>query len=72
MSAPRGDFARPALAATYYSRMDRYDLENGPDEPRYVPCWRCGGVGFTGPTLTQPCRTCDTDGEIPADEVDEP
>ena len=53
-----------------YSHMGRYALENGPDEPRMVPCWRCGGVGFTGQTVwsSTPCRTCDTQGEIPVDE----
>ena len=55
----------------YRSHMGSDALENGPDEPRMVPCWRCGGAGWTGAALTQPCRVCDTDGEIPVDEVDE-
>jgi hypothetical protein len=57
--------------SAYHSHMGRYALENGPDEPRMVPCWRCGGIGFTGALLTAPCRTCDTDGEIPVDEIED-
>ena len=52
--------------------MSRYALENGPDEPRMVPCWNCGGVGWIGSDDSWPCRVCGTEGEIPADEVDEP
>lgn len=56
--------------SAYYSHMGRDALENGPHEPRMVPCWRCGGAGWHGTDDSWPCRTCDTEGEIPVDEVD--
>ena len=54
--------------------MSQYALENGPDEPRMVPCWHCGGVGDMRVRYELPvgCVVCGGEGEIPADEVDEP
>lgn len=35
------------------------------EEEHVYPCPTCGGIGFLGQNLTQPCRTCGTAGEVP-------
>lgn len=43
--------------------IDTLPAPSAAEEHRY-PCPTCGGIGFTGQHLTQPCRACGTTGEV--------
>ena len=57
----------------YRSHMGRTALEDGPDDLITVPCPDCNGAGwrYRSPLASRrgPCDTCDTTGEVDANEA---